>query len=143
MSKIGASRLVVTIGAAKAGATPLFDLMRQHPVVAATTIKETNFFSDDAKYSNGFPWFLQTYFPNSADKHVLFEADPGYMCSRTWLERIKTCDPAARIVLMLRNPAERAFSQWLYHVQLGRSAESFAEALANEPGRITAGPWSV
>lgn len=138
-----ASKLVVAIGAAKAGTTTLFELMRQHPAVAVTSVKETNFFFDDAKFLNGFSWFLDTYYPNSTDKRVLFEADPAYMCSRKSLERIKACDPHARIVMMLRNPAERAFSQWLYHAQMGRTAESFAEAIDQEPSRITDGPPSV
>jgi len=137
------SRLVVCIGAAKAGTTSLYALMQQHPAVATTTIKETNFFSDDAKYSNGFPWFLETYFPNSVSKQLLFEADPGYMCSSTCLERIRACDPQARIVIMLRNPADRAFSQWLYHVQSARSTETFPEALAMEPQRIRTGEAAV
>jgi hypothetical protein len=137
------TRLVVSIGASKAGTTTLFDLMRQHPAVDVTTVKETNFFFDDAQYAKGYPWFLETYFPHSAGKQLLFEADNAYMCSRRSLERIKACDPRTRILIMLRNPAERAFSQWLYHMQMGRSAESFAEAIAMEPGRIADGDAAV
>jgi hypothetical protein len=137
------AQLVVSIGASKAGTTTLFELMRQHPAVAVTSSKETNFFFDTAQYNRGYAWFLQTYFPDAATRRVLFEADNAYMCSRTSLERIKACDPATRIVLMLRNPAERAFSQWTYHVQLGRSRESFADAVALEPQRITGGDAAV
>ena len=136
-------RLVVSIGASKAGTTTLFELMRQHPAVAVTAVKETNFFFDDAQYARGFAWFLATYFPDAAGKEVLFEADNAYMCSRRCLERIRACDPSALILLMLRNPAERAFSQWIYHVQLGRSGESFAEAIARESERIAGGDAAV
>jgi hypothetical protein len=136
-------KLVVSIGASKAGTTTLFELMRQHPHVAVTTSKETNFFFDDAQYARGYPWFLATYFADAAGKEVLFEADNAYMCSRSSLERIRACDAGARLLVMLRNPAERAFSQWAYHQQLGRSSESFAEAIARERGRLTGTAQSV
>jgi hypothetical protein len=137
------AQLVVSIGASKAGTTTLFELMRQHPSVAVTTTKETNFFFDDALYARGYAWFLATYFADAAGRTVLFEADNAYMCSRTSLQRIKDCDARARIVVMLRNPAERAFSQWAYHWQMGRSRESFEEAIARESARITASAQSV
>jgi len=130
------AQLVVSIGASKAGTTTLFELMRQHPKVAVTSIKETNFFFEEAQFASGYAWFLGHYFADAAEREVLFEADPVYMCSRASLERIRGCDPAVRIIVMLRNPVERAFSQWAYHVQLGRTSETFAQAIALEPERL-------
>ena len=131
--------LVVCIGSSKAGTTTLFELLRQHPEVAASSTKETNFFFDDDLYRRGFDWFRRTHFRPERHSKILFDADPAYQVHPHVFERIRNCAPDARIILIVRNPVDRAFSQYLYRAQLGRTKETFEDVCREEPARIAAG----
>lgn len=129
-------QLVVCVGAAKAGTTSLHALMRQHPQVCATNVKETDFFHDEKLYARGYSDYRQRYFTERADAPVLFEANPIYMYATGCIERIQSCAPDARIVVILRNPVDRAFSQYAYRMRYRRYSESFVEMCRKEAERI-------
>ncbi|MCP9451744.1 MAG: sulfotransferase [Nitrospira sp.] len=131
--------LVVCVGAAKAGTSTLYRLMEQHPEVCVTKYKETNFFFDDSKFSKGPSWYVEQCFPSSFGKKVLFEADPIYMLYAECIARIYRYFPTARIVVMLRNPVDLAFSLYTYRSYYGRHGESFVEMCQCEEERIASG----
>ena len=116
-------------------------MMQLHPEVAVTRVKETNFFYDDVQYRRGYRWFLNEYFRDTGPARVLFDADPAYMTQPHCIERIRECAPNAAIVATLRNPVDRAFSQYLYRQLSGRESLSFEEVCRYEPERIEGGGW--
>lgn len=129
----------VCVGAAKAGTTTLYALMARHPEVAVSRVKETDFYYNDQLYQRGFQTYLGEYFPPLAQKRLLFEADPVYMYGRGCIKRLRECAPEARVIVMLRNPVDRAFSQYQYRMTYARYQESFEEMCAREFDRLTGG----
>lgn len=107
------ARLVLCIGAPKAGTTSLFDLMARHPEVSVTKFKESHFFSEPNLYSSGYDTWLTRGFVHKKGHRLFFDADPLYMFQPNCLGRIRNCADDVRIVVMLRNPVERSFSEYL------------------------------
>jgi hypothetical protein len=131
--------LVVCPGAAKAGTTTLHALMAQHPEVAVTRAKETDFFVDPKLYGRGCDHYWNNCFEDKPRARVYFEADPIYMYANGCMRRVRECAPEARVVVMLRNPVDRAYSQYLYRMTYARYDETFEAMCARETSRIAAG----
>jgi hypothetical protein len=129
----------VCVGAAKAGTTTLYALMSRHPEVAASIVKETDFYYDDRLYGMGFDRYCTQYFLPDPNTRLLFEADPVYMYGRGCIERLRDCAPDARVIVMLRNPVDRAFSQYQYRMAYRRYDESFEDMCSREDSRIAQG----
>ena len=125
------------VGAAKAGTTTLYDVLAQHPEVGMSFIKEPNYFSD------GWPdWAhsLEEYsalFRGHEKKKARGEASPFYFCDPQSAPRIReTLGADIRILIMLRNPADRAYSHWVHErYKYAREPLSFEAALGQEPER--------
>src|SRR5690348_13644789 len=102
----------VIAGVNKAGTTSLFHALAAHPDVTASKVKETHFF-DPLKYGEPTPP-LQEYarfFPREATTPVVLEATPGYFYGGDPLATaLREALPDARVVVVLREPGERAFS---------------------------------
>lgn len=144
----------VIVGAAKAGTTTLFYALKRHPEVFVPEVKEPNFFSYDpdglVRPGSGPGDRHATHWTtSSADYRRLFagrrpgqatgEASVSYLYSPVAAERIRAASPQAKIIALLREPSERAWSQYLHMVRDGRETLSFAEALAGEEARIAQG----
>src|SRR3954451_22819855 len=140
------------LGAAKAGTTALYYYLRQHPQVGMSRIKETNFFAlmgrpldfrgpGDDDYINRFSvttWEgYCSQFPEDGKARAIGESSPLYLYSPDAPRRIAEALPAAKLVVLLRDPVDRAFSAFLHLVRDGReTATEFREALRREPSRI-------
>ena len=128
--------MVICVGAAKAGTTTLHVLMSRHPEVCTTIVKETDFFYDEGLYIKGMGHYLSEYFPPDCADKVLFEADSVYMYGLDCMKRIQAVAPHAKIIVMLRNPVDRAFSQYVYRMMYQRYDESFEQMCRHEHARI-------
>ena len=142
------------VGAPKAGTTSLYRYLDQHPQVYMSPIKEPNFFASEIREQNfdpkpdarGLRDFLSgpmrekrfggivadwedylRLFENAGNACALGEASVAYLWSPTAPERIAGKIPDARILVMLRDPAERAFSQYLHGLRNGVIRWSFRE----------------
>ncbi len=130
------------IGAAKAGTTSLYEYLRQHPDVFMPEDKEPWFFSDlpDPAPSSASRYTLDTYldlFANAGTAKAIGEASVSYLPSAAAAQRIHERYPDARIILALRNPADRVYSWYSFLCQWGiEPGLSFEEALADEDRRI-------
>ena len=106
----------VIAGVNKAGTTSLFYTLASHPEVASSTVKETHFF-DPVRYGEPLP-SLQEYarfFPDRGTAPVLLEATPGYVYGGGPMAMaLDRTLPGVRIVVVLREPGERAFSWWRF-----------------------------
>jgi len=133
------------VGAQKAGTTSLYHYLNQHPQVYMSPRKEPHFFegmhsefrrpgrrstpvSDLAEY--------QALFEGASDERAIGEASASYLYSPRAPGLIKSSVPDAKLIAILRNPADRAYSNFLHCVQVGREPlGSFAEALQAEETR--------
>ena len=129
------------LGAAKAGTTTLYDLLKQHPEVFLSFDKEPMFFSRDDYYSRGLDWYLKTFYSHSEDFPVRGEASPHYLywaekvASRIYYAHEKT---PVKFIVVLRNPVDRAYSWYWNMIADGREELSFIDALKAEEERLDA-----
>ena len=130
---------LVIIGVAKGGTTSVADHISQHPNIAPPFHKETHFFSRDfdrgiSSYRANFPCSLL------AGKKLTFEATPTYYLYRKSAIRLRECvGNGVKVVLILRDPAERAWSHYQNSVRRGtESISCFEDALDAEQDRVMA-----
>lgn len=131
------------VGTQKGGTTSLYNYLVEHPCVLAAKKKEIHYFSDN--YAKGAAWYKQ-HFPSVVKQLKAFiknkkiiitgEATPFYLFHPHAPERIWRAFPDAKIILMLRNPIDRAYSHYRYHIKLGEETLTFEEAIAAEPERL-------
>ena len=127
------------LGAAKAGTTTLFDLLKQHPQVYLPFNKEPMFFSHDDNYKRGTDWYIRTYFQQAVNFPVRGEATPHYLY---WSEKVATriqhlyAGSPVKFIVMLRDPVSRAYSWYWNMVKEGREELPFADALVMEDERL-------
>jgi len=120
------------LGAQKAGTTALYAYLRWHPQITGPSFKEVSFF--DRHYARGERWY-RAHMPVSRRGKV-GEASPSYLFHPLAPERVARMLPNARLVALLRNPVDRAFSHYQHEVALGREELTFEEALAAEDRRM-------
>ena len=123
------------VGVQKAATSTLHDILLQHPKLGLPIYKETHFFSDDEKYHKGLDYYFKNNFKN-LNKEFLAEIDPEYCYFSKAAERIKKVFPNTKIIFILRNPVERAYSQYLMTKRKGRENLSFEEAVFKEQSRL-------
>ncbi len=100
------------IGSQKAGTTSLYNVLRQHPQIYMPETKEINFFFRSEVWQRGVEHY-QGYFENVPETVKAWgEASPGYICHPAAPERIEGIMPEVRLILVVRNPIERAYSQY-------------------------------
>lgn len=112
-------------GAARSGTTSLFRWLAAHPAVSMPEHKEVRFF--DCHYEEGVEWY-EKRLPDSSSG-VVGEASPRYLTHPEAPGRIASLLPSTKMVFILRDPVERAYSDFLMDRARGRGAETFAEAL--------------
>jgi hypothetical protein len=143
----------IIIGASKSGTTSLYEYLRQHPQVFMSPIKETNFFTCDNKkpefrtnVTRDIVYKFEDYkalFRNAKNKNAIGEVSPLYMFIPGAAGRIKKRIPDIKLIAILRNPVDRAFSHFSMHRRDGfEPYETLAEAIADEPRRAQDG-WVV
>lgn len=131
------------IGAAKSGTTSLYAYLSQHPNLIRGYSQEVHYFDGGVdptidNYSKGERWYRK-HFPLRDEMRVgdmTFESSPLYIYSPPVAERIYSLLPNARLIALLRNPTERAISQYFHVRRAGREPLGLAEALAAEETRL-------
>ncbi len=125
----------LVVGTKRGGSTALASWMSRHPQVAPCRVgKGTHYF--DVNFGRGRDWF-RSRFERPADPWLTTgEASPYYMFHPHAPQRIADELPDVRLVVVLREPAERAWSQYRREVDTGHESLSFADAVAAEPERL-------
>ena len=135
----------IGIGAPKSGSTWLYELLRKHPDVYMPEIrKELDFFNFDSNYSKGLSWY-ESFFPKSelADNYkAIGEFTPRYIeqpekCAK----RIANIKSVNKLIVILRNPVNRTYSQYCHGVRSG-STKSFESLLSEKPWLIEHGLYA-
>ena len=128
------------VGAQKSGTTFLSKHLNEHPNVLAPVKldrfgnrKEISFF--DQNFDNGLDWY-RSYFPKLSKKLITGEATPEYLLHHHVPKRVSQILPDAKIIILLRNPADRAYSHYQHNIRLEREPASFEDAIVEETKRI-------
>lgn len=126
----------VILGAQKAGTTSLYSYLSQHPQICPSAFKEVHFF--DLYYEKGISWY-RAHFPALADldpTQITGEATPYYLFHPLAAKRMSAVLPNAKLIILLRNPVDRAISHFYHEVQRGKEYLSLEQALRAEDGRL-------
>ena len=125
------------LGAAKAGTTSLFELLKLHPDVFMSSPKEPFFF--EYEYEKGLGFYSRTYFRGWNGQKRIGEARVSHLLLPFVPGRIRASRPEARLIAILRDPVERAFSHWWMKYSRGFESLSFEDALSENLQRIESG----
>jgi hypothetical protein len=116
----------VLVGAAKSGTTALHRYLEAHPDVEGPLWKEIRYF--DERYHRGPAWYRAHFPPRSEGQRITFDGTVGYLYHPQAAERMARELPHARVVAMVRNPVDRAVSQYLHEVRRGWERRPAREA---------------
>lgn len=131
----------IIIGGRRCGSTSLYNYLIQHPCVAPALRKEIHYFS--TKYHKGLSWYkanfpstlYKWYFNKTKKKNLITgEASPYYLSNPHAPKRIYQTFPEVKLVALLRNPIERAFSDFKHS---NEETLSFDEAIKKEETRLS------
>jgi len=115
-------------GAAKCGTTSLYEYLKSHPDIFMPLAKELDFFSNrDAMTLSEY----ENQFCGWSGEKMTDEASPSYMACPDAPKRIAEVIPDAKLIFLLRDPIERAYSAYWYFIWLGgiNSDRSFSEVV--------------
>jgi len=126
----------------------MFNYLLQHPLVAPMfpsfqNIKSPHYF--DINYGKGLAWYrshfsTRVYRAAAQWRHgrapVAGEASPYYLFHPSAAERVHDILPAAKLVVLLRDPVDRAFSHYWERINAGTETLGFEQALEAEPERL-------
>jgi hypothetical protein len=122
----------LVIGAEKSGTTWLKHNLNEHPQVFIPSQKELNFFDKDENYNRGLTHYA-SYFESVGDMAVSGEITPGYFHTpEVSAPRIFQHFPNIRIILILRDPVDRAWSNYNMHYADGRISALFSDIIDKE-----------
>ncbi|MEQ9423712.1 MAG: sulfotransferase domain-containing protein [Cyclobacteriaceae bacterium] len=114
------------IGAQKCGTSSLFHYLSQHPQFDSPIKKEIHYF--DFKYGKGEQWYLR-HFPikKNTNDTITGEATPFYLLHRYAPNRVWDFDKKIKIIVCLRNPIDRAYSEYQMYVRSNKIEVSFED----------------
>jgi hypothetical protein len=105
--------------------------LSRHPEIFIPDEKELHFFDREAHWSRGIDWYLDQFLPGR-DVPVLGEASTSYMVYPHAVRRMAEIVPAARLIVQLRNPVDRAYSHFCFATAWGAEHRTFDAAVADE-----------
>lgn len=127
----------IIAGAMRCGTTALNSYLRDHPEVAVSSTKEVHFF--DEKWDRGLDWYREQ-FPGSAGAVAIGEATPNYVFRPFALDRIRDTLRDVKLIVMLRNPTDRAYSHYWHDRTRGKTDGEFADVVGRELAGEDIGP---
>jgi hypothetical protein len=139
----------LVIGAVRCGTTSLWSYLSEHPCIGLSQKKETEFF--EWRYPRGLAWY-RSHFPTRITRffkqhtgrraYVVGEITPSYLFFSNVPRRVHAILPKAKLIVLLRNPVDLAYSWYQLKVEQGLETLSFEEALDHEQERL-AGDWDT
>lgn len=125
----------IIVGAQKSGTRALRHFLEQHPDIEFSEGPEPHFF--DAPDFPADPDYAQYHsqFPQIGGNCTVGEVTPSYIFWGPALNRIRAYHPGVKLIAVLRNPVERAYSQWAMQITRGDECRPFEVALLCEPFR--------
>ena len=133
----------IIFGVSRSGTTSLYQYLSQHPNMEPSVVKEPRFF--DMYFDRGINWYRMNFpskwqkFIFTKLKHKKFitgEASGAYLQNPHAPKRIHDLNPNMKLILLLRNPVDRAFSHYIRKMKNGSEKLSFEEVTEKEKTRI-------
>ena len=127
----------IIAGAPRSGTTWLYSLLERHPdvYVAKPVTPEPKFFLVDSLYERGLEFYSKTWFAPAPSGAMAGEKSTNYLESAPAAERIARELPSVKLVFILRDPVERAWSNYLWSKMNGLETEDLQTALQLEEQR--------
>jgi len=134
----------VICGTQKGGTTALDEYLREHSEICMAEKKEVHFFNDDKYFINGENSYskYQSHFAPKKKHKLLGEASPVYMYWEKAAKRIYEYNPSMKLIVLLRNPIERAYSHWNMMRLNGDEKLPFSDVIMQEKDRCGEA-WSL
>ena len=139
----------IIVGAMKASTTSVYSYLKQHPDIFMTRVKEPMFFNNykksqdfliiGSKFKNKIKTISDYYalFDEAKSEKLLGEASPSYIYDKNTPNLIKKYLPNTKIIIILRQPVDRAYSNFLHVLRSGREVfSSFEDSINYESKRI-------
>jgi hypothetical protein len=133
----------IIIGGNRCGTAALYEYLCGHPCFAPSSHREVHFF--ERHFAKGLSWY-QAHFPSrlyrcyatslAGRRFITGEATTYYIFHPHAPRRIKQTVPQAKLIALLRNPADRAYAQYHQKVRKGHEKLSFEAAIEAEPARL-------
>lgn len=140
------------VGAQRSATTYLYHLLAAHPEIemARPTKPEPKFFITDALFERGLDYYQSTYFEGKPDAWLRGEKSTSYMETEKAAQRIAANYPQAKILFLLRDPVERAISNYWFSHNNGLETLSIEEAFRREdqrwkdydPAKVSVSPFA-
>lgn len=134
----------IIIGASRSGTTSLYEYLNQHPSIIRGVGKEIHYF--DKNFDRGIKWY-KSFFPTKRKKSKLEdkqngkcltgESTPRYLYHHHAPKRVLQLLPNVKLIVVLRNPIDRAYSRYEQQAAVGLEELSFEDAIEQEENRIT------
>ncbi len=125
------------VGAQKAGTTTLHNILKQHPDIYLPELKEAHFFDCEDRYQKGLSWWIDTFFDKYSNEKIMGAITPDYLYYDEVPQMIyNDLGNDIKIIIVLRDPVERAYSHYLMSRRRGIEDLSFREAIETENERI-------
>lgn len=109
---------LLIIGAGRSGTTTISKYLENHPEVCFSNIKEVHYFSVEELYKRGEKYY-HSFLEHLNNEKVVVSADTYLLMDYDAIARIKAYNPEMKILVMLRNPVDRAYSSYNYSVNYG------------------------
>ncbi len=123
----------IIIGAQKSGTGAFYELLRQHPLIVDRP-GEIHFF--DLYFDRGVQWYKDQFPKSKHPDAIRGDKSPYYLFHPLAPERAYFILPKAKLIVLLRNPVDRAYSQYWMNVRKGREFLSFEQAILAESNRL-------
>lgn len=126
----------IVAGVQKGGTTFLYQEMLRHPEIRGSLTKEVHFF--DGNFDKGVDWYSGMFSRSSSNGPVIRgEASPAYIFHPAAVRRIAETLPDPRLIIVVRDPVQRAMSHYKHERRLGyEPSATFEEALELEESRV-------
>lgn len=108
----------------------MYNALAEHPEIALPEMDPVNFY--DVRYHKGFDWY-ESVLPGDDEARLVGETSPGYMKNIHAPARIAETAPDAKIVFSVRDPIDRAFSDWWHEKSFGNVDWEFEGCLRHHP----------
>lgn len=122
------------LGVAKGGTTTLFKMLQQHPDIWLPHFKEIHFFDDTVNWDKGLSWYLEKFEAAEAGK-ICGDISPGYFERQSHviprMREVLVGREMPQLIVILRNPIERAYSHWFFHECYYGGTQLFEKVVAD------------
>ncbi len=129
----------ILAGARRCANQSMYHMLSQHPMIQVLSDDDSGYFSTDENFDHGNPksCHYDNLYSDSITDLIKGEVSATYLSSHQAIARIHRYNPNIKLIVILRNPAERTYSHWQKSKHLGVEKRSFAHALDEEASSRT------